>query len=37
LTIPLYFGMSDDDVAAVIDAITDLLSGARRPAASASA
>ena len=33
LTIPLYFGMSDEDVASVVGVITDLLSGARRASA----
>ena len=33
LTIPLYFGMTDDDVAAVIEAVTDLAEGARGAAA----
>lgn len=32
LTIPLYFGMSDDDVSCVIEAVTELLSGAQRKA-----
>ena len=36
LTIPLYFGMSDADVASVITAITDLLAGAQRQVVSAS-
>lgn len=37
LTIPLYYGMSDADVAAVVDAVTGIVSGARRSAASARA
>lgn len=37
LTIPLYFGMTDADVAAVVEAVTGIVSGARRGAASASA
>jgi dTDP-4-amino-4,6-dideoxygalactose transaminase len=36
LTIPLYFGMSDADVATVIAGVTDLVSGAQRRALSAS-
>ena len=35
LTIPLYYGMSDADASAVIDAITDLLSSMRRRSVSA--
>jgi dTDP-4-amino-4,6-dideoxygalactose transaminase len=35
LTIPLYYGMSDADVATVIEAITDLVAGVRRRAVSA--
>ena len=35
LTIPLYYGMSDDDVALVIDTVTQLVAGARRTAAKA--
>jgi UDP-4-amino-4,6-dideoxy-N-acetyl-beta-L-altrosamine transaminase len=35
LTIPLYFGMSDEDVASVIQAMTELLSGTRRKVVSA--
>ena len=36
LTIPLYFGMSDANVATVITGVTDLVSGAQRRALSAS-
>jgi dTDP-4-amino-4,6-dideoxygalactose transaminase len=33
LTIPLYYGMSDDDVAKVVDAVSGLFAGARKGAA----
>ena len=33
LTIPLYAGMTDDDVAAVVEAVTALVSGARKSSA----